>query len=487
MGKGGRNHATHGRRRLPVVLVLVLVVVLGGAAAAWRLGYADDLVDRFTTADAPDPVTEPAAVAPPEGIDVPELPEPDPVAEAADEGRLLPSAARRALARGLADRDLGRSVHVAVAALGGDGSAYTVDTRGQTAIPASTMKVLTGTAALASLGPDHRFATTVVQQGRTLTLVGGGDPLLERAPVDGDVPDAADVTTLARETAAALRERKGKASPVRLAYDDSLFTGPDESPAWRADYVPDDIVSPITALWVDEGLAPDRSFRVDDPSLAAADAFAAALRRAGVRVQGAPTERQAPRGATELARVESPPLSQVVEHVLEVSDNEGAEVLAHHVGIAELDDGSFAGGAAGVRRSLADLGVDLAGAVIRDGSGLSRDNRLAMTSLLGALQVAGDPVHPELRAVLTGLPVGGFTGSLAFRFDTAPVAAVGRVRAKTGSLGGVRSLAGIALDQRGTPLVFVLAADRIREADTLDAQQDLDNVAAALGACRCSR
>ena len=73
------------------------------------------------------------------------------------------------------------------------------------------------------------------------------------------------------------------------------------------------------------------------------------------------------------------------------------------------------------------------------------------------------------------------------RFDTAPEAGVGRVRAKTGSLGGVRSLAGTALDQNGTPLVFVLAADRIKDVNTVEAEQDLDDVAAALAACRCSR
>ena len=128
--------------------------------------------------------------------------------------------------------------------------------------------------------------------------------------------------------------------------------------------------------------------------------------------------------------------------MLEVSDNEGAEVLARHVGLAVADDGSFAGGAAGVRQTLAGLGVPLDGAVVHDGSGLSRANRLRTDTLIEVLRVAADPDHPELRAVLTGLPVGGFTGSLAVRFDDAVPAGVGRVRAKTGTLTGVRSLAG---------------------------------------------
>jgi D-alanyl-D-alanine carboxypeptidase/D-alanyl-D-alanine-endopeptidase (penicillin-binding protein 4) len=342
------------------------------------------------------------------------------------------------------------------------------------------MKLLTATAALAVLGPEHRFETSVVAKGRRITLVGGGDPMLARSPQD-DWPQGADVRSLARQAAADLGRRK----PVRISYDASLFTGPAENPYWRADYIPDDIVSPITALWVDEGIAADRSERVDDPARDAAAAFAAALADQGVRVQGDPTPGRAPAGARTVATVSSPPLSQIVEHVILVSDNEGAEVLAHHVGLALGKGGSFTGGAQGVRQVLADLGVPLDGVVIRDGSGLSRRNLVRTGTMLEVLRAAAD--EPDLRAVVTGLPVGGFTGSLTFRFADAPAAGVGRVRAKTGTLGGVRSLAGIATDQAGTPMVFVLAADRIREVNSVDAQVDLDNLAGALGACRCSR
>ena len=137
--------------------------------------------------------------------------------------------------------------------------------------------------------------------------------------------------------------------------------------------------------------------------------------------------------------------------------------------------------------SLEDLGVPLAGVVLHDGSGLSRAGRLTGAALVAVLQAAADADRPELRPLLTGLPVGGFTGSLATRFDTAPRAGVGRVRAKTGTLTGVRALAGVATDRAGTAMAFVLSADRIRYNDTLEAEQDLDELAGALGACRCSR
>ena len=52
-----------------------------------------------------------------------------------------------------------------------------------------------------------------------------------------------------------------------------------------------------------------------------------------------------------------------------------------------------------------------------DGSGLSRENRITPVALIGVLRAALDPAHPELNAVVTALPVAGFTGSLTNRFD----------------------------------------------------------------------
>jgi D-alanyl-D-alanine carboxypeptidase/D-alanyl-D-alanine-endopeptidase (penicillin-binding protein 4) len=141
----------------------------------------------------------------------------------------------------------------------------------------------------------------------------------------------------------------------------------------------------------------------------------------------------------------------------------------------------------GTRRELLRLGVDLTGARWYDGSGLSRENRLAPTTLVGVLQVAASAARPDLRAVVTGLPVAGFTGSLTYRFEDAAPAGRGRVRAKTGTLTGVSALAGIATDLDGHPLVFALVADRVRLPRTLEAREALDDAAATLGACRCGR
>lgn len=468
---------------VPTLLVLALVAA---AFASYRL----DLGPRYLPWLSVDPVAEPAAIAPPAGVALPEWADPAPVSPVvppAERGHVDPVAVAAALAPGLRDKDLGRHVVAAVGDLNGDGPVWTY---GEGAvIPASTTKLLTSAAALEVLGPDARLETRVVTGAtpRDLVLVGGGDPYLASRPLTPEeeqaaYPERADVVTLARDVAATLAPRQR----VRVQYDDGLFTGPSDNPKWRADYVPDDIVSPITALWVDRGASPTGYGYSDDPSATAAETFAAALRDAGVRVVGTPAATTAPAGATEVASVSSAPVGDIVEHLLEVSDNEAAEVLARHVGLAVSGLGSFEGGSAAVLETLRGLGIDTGADVVNDGSGLSRLNRVSPTTLLQVLQTAAAPAHPELRSVLTGLPVAGFTGSLAYRFDTGSPEGPGHVRAKTGTLSNVHSLAGVATDREGNAMAFVVAVDRAKEEDKLDAQQAVDRLAGDLAGCRCS-
>ncbi|WP_243056226.1 D-alanyl-D-alanine carboxypeptidase/D-alanyl-D-alanine-endopeptidase [Nocardioides sp. SR21] len=449
----GRRDVRHGSR---VAFWLPVLLVLGVLVAATTV---------FVLDDSPAEPETPAAVPPPPGLDLPELVAPAPVAEQAA-GTPDPAKVRRALAGLLDDDDLGPHVLAMVAGL--DGTLLFADGAGS-AIPASTLKLLTSAAALATLGPDHTLETSVVSGGpRRVVLVGGGDPLLS----------AEDLTKLARETATQVT------GAVRVEYDATLFSGPDDNPHWPDTYVGEQIVSPIQALWVDEGRDPDGYGRVADPALAAAEQFAAALGKAGVRVAGEPTEGLAGDGDV-LTQVSSEPLSRIVEHTLEYSDNEAAEVLARHVGLATGGRGSFEAGASGVLETLEALGVPLEGAKVYDGSGLSRENRLEPATLTALLELAGAAEHPELRAVLTGLPVAGFTGSLSERFEDSDDPGRGLVRAKTGTLTGVSGLAGTVIDRTGAPMVFALLADRIALLDTLDARDALDDITAALADCRC--
>lgn len=467
---------------LPPLLVLAL---LAAGVGAYRFEWGQ----RYLPGLAADPVTEPEQVLAPAGLDLPEWSPPvDDAVALGPATALAPDRVAAAVGDDLADPDLGRHVVGAVAALA-PGSPEWTSGDGRY-LPASTTKLLTLGAALEVLGPDHTFTTRVVRGPgpRDVVLVGGGDPLLASrsltlAEAESTYPARADVTTLALDVAAAL----GGQGRVRVRFDDSLFTGPTDNPAWRRDYVPDDIVSPITALMVDGGDEPDSDLKADEPSLAAARVFADALSAAGLRVTGQPRRVVAPPGAEELAAVESAPLSEVAERILDVSDNEGSEVVAHHVGLATTGAGSFEAGAAGVLTTLAGLGIDVTGAELHDGSGLSRRNRVSTATLIDLLQHAAGPDGDAMRSLVTGMPVAGFTGSLTYRFAEGPAVARGVVRAKTGTLTGVHALAGIAVDREGHALAFVFGADRSPPDERYDAQEALDRAAASLAACRCTR
>ncbi|MCX5207388.1 D-alanyl-D-alanine carboxypeptidase/D-alanyl-D-alanine-endopeptidase [Streptomyces sp. NBC_00237] len=337
--------------------------------------------------------------------------------------------------------------------------------------PASTVKIATAVAALAALGPDHRIATTVLAtpDGRRIVLKGGGDPTLEK---DG-------LRTLAADTARFLRD-KG-AGPVALAYDTSLYAGPDIHPIGKGN----ENVARVTSLMVNEGRT-DGSHsgtgdRTPDPAGDAARTFAAELRAVGVEVTGEPASAQAPGGAEPVAKALSAPLSALVERTLTNSDNDIAEALARQTALAAGEEVSFAGAGKAVYDRLAKLDLPaeglLNGAHFADGSGLDRSDKVSAALLTGLLARAADPAHPELRSVLTGLPVAGFSGTLSTRYG-GDSAGPGLVRAKTGTLSGVNTLAGTAVTRGGRLVAFAFLAGNTPDRDP--AQKALDGLASAL-------
>lgn len=481
MGRDVRHFTRRSRGTL--LVALLLVALLGaGAAASYRFQVGPAYLPWLAHDTQPEPVPPPA------GLDLPAPAPPTPLVDAAPtSGPVDPAAVRRALRGVLANDAFGPRLAISVAALEGP-----VWAQGPAAFtPASTTKVLTAVAALDVLGPEHRFTTSVTsgRRGGEIVLVGGGDPYLAASATPAQqlaavYPERADLATLAVQVRAALAETGADIEPVRLRYDDTLFTGPSASEHWRADYVPDDVVAPITALMLDGGREDGGLGRADDPSEATAHAFAAALRDAGVKVQGRP--RPGVAGSEQLASVQGARLADVVETVTVYSDNEGAELLAHHVGLAAGGEGSFAAGAAATLERLDGLGVDTSGTELYDGSGLSRSNLISTSTLIGTLRAGASAEHPDLRAAWTGLPVAGFTGSLYDRFADSE-RGMGLVRAKTGTLTGVHALAGTVLDAQGHVLLFVVGADRVDPTRALDAEAGLDAVATALTACSCTR
>lgn len=465
----------------PVLLVLALLASAFGS-------FQYDVPRHLGWGDRADDV---ALVAPPTGVDLPEIAAPAPVAAPLVATTPDPDSIRAVLAPVLRDPDLGRHVVMAVADARGN-----VLFRGGTsggspsAVPASTTKLLTAAAALESLGPATRFRTSVVAGATAgeIVLVGGGDPYLTDNPLtdeDTERPAPADLRTLARRTAAALT--KQGTTRVRLGFDDSLFSGARVNPHWDPTDVGAGYAAPITALWSDQGHPEHGPVTVDDPSLHAAQLFAGALRAEGIQVAGAPRRTTAGEQAAELAGLDSARVDQIVDEVLAASDNEGAEVLALQVGLKEGTGASFDGGLRGMRAVLARLGVRLqAGDRVFDGSGLSPATRLTPDTLIHVLSLAVDPAHPGLRTVATALPVAGFTGSLAERFEDGPVAGRGRAAAKTGTLTGVHSLAGVATTPDGETLLFVVMADKVKPEKALDARQALDVIVSTLASCICS-
>ena len=272
-------------------------------------------------------------------------------------------------------------------------------------VPASTTKVLTSFAALSLIDPQTTFATRVVGSGDQIVLVGGGDPyLVVKAGKKDDPVVRADLTTLAKRTAAALR--KNGTSSVNLGYDASLFTGPDASPGWEPAYVSQNIVTPVSALWADQGER--NGVRAKDPAAAAARTFAGLLEDRGIAVAGEPEQAKVTDPATLLAAVRSATVAKIIETLIRVSDNQAAEVMLRHAAIAAGKPASFEGGAEAVTDVLDQADIDTDGLVLRDGSGLSRRNRISPLTLAQTVNVAAST--PRTSGLLADLPISGFTG-----------------------------------------------------------------------------
>jgi serine-type D-Ala-D-Ala carboxypeptidase/endopeptidase (penicillin-binding protein 4) len=218
----------------------------------------------------------------------------------------------------------------------------------------------------------------------------------------------------------------------------------------------------------------------------AAASFAALLGADGVSVTGSPAPQTAAGNAPVIASVSSPPLSAIVEQMLLESNNVIAENLARQVAIAAGQPASFSGAAAAVIGELRRLGVST-GIDLVDGSGLSPQDAIAPATLVKVLELA--TADPRLRALLAGLPVAGFSGTLSAGqsvFAGIGGAALGSVRAKTGNLGTVTALAGTVGDKNGTMRVFAFMADQIPSSGLLqEAANAIDEAAAALAGCGC--
>ncbi|MEV7621937.1 D-alanyl-D-alanine carboxypeptidase/D-alanyl-D-alanine-endopeptidase [Actinoplanes sp. NPDC089786] len=441
-------------------------------------------------ADKPAPT--PSATLPPE-------PTPTPVLAAAGEVGTAPTAAgvQKAIGSLVTAPALGSRVRVSVVDAATGATLFSRDAA-TPATPASTTKLVTAATVLAARGPAHRLTTRAVAGAKPgqVVLIGGGDPSLA-ANAKGQFPGAARLDKLAAQVKRAM----GDTPVTQVVIDTSLFTGPTTAKGWTGTIIaPEGQVSAIMPLMINGGRRQPvhreagGDPRSSDPALAAGQAFARQLKVKAAVVRGtAPSSAGGASSAppitlepgSELGQVQSPPLVHVVDWMLEQSDNTIAEVLSRQVALAAGEPATFDGSTRAMIAKLTELGLPADRIKLSDASGLSRLNQISPALLTQLLALAAKGDHPALTPMFGGLPVAGWSGTLRTRFVTpAPNrAGQGLVRAKTGSLSGVNTIAGQLVTKDGRLLVFAIMADKSGESTS--ARQALDKIATRLVACGC--
>ena len=334
-------------------------------------------------------------------------------------------------------------------------------------IPASTQKLLVAATALQVLGDDFQFTTAVTTSSPPvggavngdLYLVGGGDPVLssdwypvsnlERYPVTSPTRLEALADAL---VAAGVTSVSGNIVGDASRYDDEYF-----APTWAVGVAGLE-AGPYDALMVNDSRVLNDPLKANDPAEGATREFIRMLNERGITVGGTGTTGSSPAGATELASIQSAPLSDIVAEMLGNSDNNTAEMLVKELGFHESAAGEREAGLAVITSALTGWAVDTTSVVLADGSGLSPDNRVTCTALLTVLQQS-DPDGP----IGTGLPVAGQSGTLADIFVDHPIA--GRLLGKTGTLSNppfnedppaVKALAGYVTVDGGGAVEYAL-------------------------------
>lgn len=326
-------------------------------------------------------------------------------------------------------------------------------------LPASTLKLVVAAGALAVLGPEHRFPTVVRASAPVdaegtvagdLVLVGGGDPVLASPTFANEVEPDRPHTPLAW-LADQIRDGGVRRVTGQVLGDGTALPGDPLPRGWSPAYLTELDGVRTSGLTVDAG----RDLGIEDgrvigrasadPAQTAAHQLQVLLAERGVVVEGGNAATTTPpAAAAELARVESPPLRDLLRTMVQQSDNQIADQVFRAVGAAS-GDGSWTGAATATQSALGVLGLDWSDAFLADGSGLSRDDRLSA----GFLARLDATMHrSSLAEEWQGLmAVAGRSGTLRQRL--VGTVAEGRLRGKTGSLSDARSLVGTVVGPDG--------------------------------------
>lgn len=334
------------------------------------------------------------------------------------------------------------------------------------------MKLFTTATALARMGPESRITTLLKTDGGidrngvlhgSLYLVGAGDPALGtpsfyRRFLGGL---GTNIFQLKRQ----VREAGIDSVTGRLYADDSVF----DRLRGVADsgYATSSEIGPLSGLSFNSGYSTPSAYGfATDPALTAGSTLAGSLREAGVRISPSVALGTAPADSTELARVESPPLTNIINTTDVYSDNFFAEMLMKLIGARFGGAGTTAAGAKVVEAFARghESGVHAV-----DGSGLTRSNRASPSQVAGLLE--------SMRATTVGdkfiqdLALTGHEGTVADRMHG--TAAYGRCRTKTGTIRAVSNLSGYCFNRSGRVMIFSILMASVRDLSLAHLEQDL--------------
>ncbi|MDJ0393442.1 D-alanyl-D-alanine carboxypeptidase/D-alanyl-D-alanine-endopeptidase [Rhodococcus sp. G-MC3] len=451
------------RARTRILLVLGAVVLLAGAGTAVAA-----IVPHTVGNDAPSPTG----------------PEPEPVMPAPAIAA-VPDTATAPSASGLA---AALAPLVRVPALGSFTGSVADAVTGQVLwssspdtpmTPASTTKVLTASAAMLALSPEHRVTTRVVK-GQTdgeIVVVAAGDPTITARPTGSPsfYSGSARIDDLVEQIT------KSGAPVDRIVVDTSIYSGPTMAQGWFEPDVAAGYITPIEPIMIDGGRSDpleDESPRSAEPALDAGRALARGLGIDPALVSIG----TAPEGADQVGSVQSAPLRDRLGQMMGRSDNVLAEAIGREIAVETNTQASFTGAVDAVGQTLFAAGYDLGGMKLHDTSGLSVDDEIPARLLDAVLTSATSSQHPELRPILDYLPVAGSTGTLSDRYASNDRVGAGWVRAKTGTLSTASALVGYVVDVDGRALTFALMSnDRPPEVS----RPALDAVASTLRLCGC--
>ena len=322
-------------------------------------------------------------------------------------------------------------------------------------IPASSTKLITAAVALEVLKPEFTYTTKVhglldaTGSVADLFFVGGGDPLIVRNEyVASEKYPTTSGTSLEKLAdslfAAGLRRVAGSVVGVDTRYDDKRFVD-----VWPQDFHFTE-AGPLGSLVVDDGVVLGQTTKPDNPAVAAATELQNLLYARGVLFDGVPRHDVLPSGIPEIASIQSAPLTAIIQEMMVNSDNNTAELLLKEIGFASKGIGSTAAGLIAAKDQLAKWKLDK-DVLLFDGSGLAVDGRIPCDVFMSLLKTFSATI-PSTMAIA------GETGTIRDTFDGTAVA--GKLRAKTGTLNGVKALVGYLPVTNSDPVIFSLLMNK---------------------------